>query len=68
MKEKKVLVLQNRFKSKVLWTSTIANIATIVGILSPEFDLEPWVKITGVVIVLLVEFGILNNSSFKNKV
>jgi hypothetical protein len=63
----KPLQTQNRFKSPVLWTSTIANISAIVGILSPQLDLDPYVKVAGIVIVMLVQFGILNNASFKNR-
>jgi len=54
---------QNRLKSPVVWTSTIANIAIIVGLFIPSFDIAPWVQAAGVVIAMLVQFGILNNGT-----
>jgi uncharacterized membrane protein len=56
---------QSRFKSAILWMSTVANLAIIVGILWPTLNVEPYVRIIGVIIAMLVEFGILNNPTKK---
>ena len=53
--------MQNRFRSAVLWTATIANIAILVGIFMPSFNIAPYIRALGIVISMLVQFGILNN-------
>jgi len=56
---------QSRWKSPVLWGTTVANLAVIVGILAPAFDVQPYVKIIGIVIVMLTQFGIFNSPTTK---
>lgn len=58
--------VQNRFKSAVLWTATIANLAIIIGLFWPTINLEPYVRAIGAVISILVQFGILNDPTNKN--
>ena len=53
--------MQSKWKSPVLWTSTVANIAIIVGLFIPSFNIEPYVQAIGIVITMLVQFGILNS-------
>jgi uncharacterized membrane protein len=57
--------MQNRFKSAPLWIATVANIAIIIGLFMPELNLEPYVQAIGVLITMLVQFGILNNPTNK---
>lgn len=57
--------MQNRFKSAPLWIATVANLAIIIGLFMPELDVEPYVQALGVVITMLVQFGILNNPTNK---
>jgi uncharacterized membrane protein len=59
---------QSRWKSPVLWTATIANIAIIVGIFLPAFDAAPYVKAIGIIITMLVQFGVMNNPTNKSGV
>lgn len=56
---------QSRWKSPVLWTATVANIALIVGLLLPQVDVSVYVRVAGIVVGMLVQFGILNNPTNK---
>jgi len=53
--------MQSRWKSPVLWAATIANIATVIGLFWPTLNIDPFIKAAGIVVVILTEFGILNN-------
>lgn len=54
---------QPLWKSSVVWVSTIANVAAIVALVWPSLDIAPWVRIAGIVVTMLVQFGILNNGT-----
>jgi len=56
---------QPKWRSPVVWGATIANIASIVGLFWPTFEIGPWVQLAGVIVVILVQFGILNNPNNK---
>jgi uncharacterized membrane protein len=58
---------QSKWKSPVLWTATIANIAILVGLFWPTFKIDAYVQAAGVVVTMLIEFGILNNPNSANK-
>ena len=56
--------MQNRFKSKIVWTAVLGQILLIVGFFSPE--ISDGVKIVGgAAIEILTLFGILNNPTNK---
>ena len=56
---------QSKWKSPVVWTATIANVAMLVGLFWPALDIGPYVQAAGVVVTMLVQFGILNNPNSK---
>lgn len=59
--------MQNKWKSPVLWTSTVANIAIIIGLFIPSFNIQPYVQAIGVLITMLIQFGILNSPKVVGK-
>jgi uncharacterized membrane protein len=53
---------QNRFKSKVVWASVLAQVLVIVGLFLPQ--LSDTIKVIGTSILEIVTvLGILNNPS-----
>ena len=57
---------QPKWKSPVVWISTIANIALIVGLFLPSLDVSIYVQAAGVIIALVTQFGVLNSPASKD--
>lgn len=64
VKRERVVFMQNRFKSAVVWGAVLAQILLIIGLVNPDITDE--IKLVGgAVIEILTIFGILNNPTNK---
>lgn len=64
VKRERVVFMQNRFKSAVVWGAVLAQVLLIIGLVNPDITDE--IKLVGgAVIEILTIFGILNNPTNK---
>jgi len=59
-------ITQNRLKSWTVWLATATLIAFVTKVYF-SYEIPDWDKLVNLILLVLTEFGILNNPTVKNR-